>query len=45
VYHARRQDVQYYIGLCFEGLAEDVKHRMVEWIHQVNIEIVEGLHL
>jgi adenylate cyclase len=45
VYHARKQDVQYYVGLCFDGLPEEVKHRIVEWIHQVNTEIVEGLYL
>jgi class 3 adenylate cyclase len=45
VYHARKQDRYYYIGLCFEDLQEDVKHRIVHWIHAVNSEIVEGLFL
>lgn len=45
VYHARRQDDLYYIGLCFEDLPQTVKHRMAQWIHQVNTEIVQGLFL
>jgi hypothetical protein len=45
VYHARKQDTTYYVGLCFEGLQEDVKYRVVQWVHQVNSEIVEGLIL
>jgi hypothetical protein len=45
VYHARKQDRAYYIGLCFEDLQEEAKHRIIQWIHQVNSEIVEGLLL
>jgi adenylate cyclase len=45
VYHARKQDRAYYIGLCFEDLQEEAKHRIILWIHQVNSEIVEGLLL
>jgi len=45
VYHVRKQDAAYYIGLCFENLPEDAKHRIVQWIHEVNTEIVEGLFL
>jgi adenylate cyclase len=45
VYHARRQDSAYYTGLCFEDLPETIKHRIIQWIHQVNTEIVEGLFL
>jgi hypothetical protein len=45
VYHARRHDTAYYIGLCFEDLPEEAKHRVVQWIHEVNSEIVEGLLL
>jgi class 3 adenylate cyclase len=45
VFHARKQDANYYVGLCFEDLQEDVKHRVVQWVHQVNSEIVEGLML
>jgi class 3 adenylate cyclase len=45
VYHARKQDTTYYVGLCFEGLQEDVKYRLVQWVHQVNSEIAEGLML
>lgn len=45
VYHARRHDTAYYIGLCFEGLPEEAKHRVTQWVHQVNSEIVEGLLL
>jgi hypothetical protein len=26
-------------------MPEEVKHRIVQWIHQVNVEIVEGLFL
>jgi len=45
VYHARKQDTTYYVGLCFEDLPEDVKYRVVQWVHQVNSEIAEGLML
>ncbi len=45
VYHARKQDASYYIGICFEDLAEETRHNIVQWIHQVNSEIVEGLLL
>ncbi len=45
VYHARKQDRAYLIGLCFENVPEEARHRMVQWIHQVNSEIVEGLLL
>ena len=45
VYHARKQDALYYVGVRFSGLEDEIKHRIVLWIHQVNTEIVEGLHL
>jgi hypothetical protein len=45
VYHAHRQDNLYYIGVCFEDLPQQLKHRMAQWIHQVNTEIVQGLFL
>jgi class 3 adenylate cyclase len=45
VYHARKQDAAYYVGLCFEDLQEEVLHRIVQWVHQVNSEIAEGLML
>lgn len=45
VCHTRKQDAAYYVGLCFEGLQEKVHHRIVQWIHQVNSEIAEGLVL
>jgi len=45
VYHARKQEASYYVGLCFEALQEDVKYRVVQWVHQVNSEIVDGLML
>ncbi len=45
VYHARKQERAYYIGLCFEGLEEEARHRIIQWTHQVNSEIVEGLLL
>ncbi len=45
VYHARRQEVVYLVGLCFENLPLEVQHRVAQWIHQVNTEIVEGLFL
>jgi hypothetical protein len=41
--HARRLNTAYYIGLCFEDLQEEAKHRIIQWIHQVNSEMVEGL--
>lgn len=45
VYHARKQDRTYYIGLCFESLHDDVRHRITRWVHQVNQEIGNGLFL
>ena len=45
VYHARKRDRVYYVGLCFEDLQEEAKHRIIHWIHQVSSEIVEGLFL
>jgi adenylate cyclase len=45
VYHARRQNRTYFIGLCFEDLQTDVQHRIVQWVHQVNTEVVPGLFL
>ena len=45
VYHARKENNIYYIGLCFEDLQEDAKYRVIQWIHQVNSEIAEGLLL
>ena len=45
VYHARKQERAYYIGLCFENLPEAAKHDIINWIHRVNSEIVEGLFL
>jgi class 3 adenylate cyclase len=45
VYHARKQDASYFIGLCFEDLPEDARYRIVQWIHLVNSEIVDGLLL
>jgi hypothetical protein len=45
VYHARKQNRSYFIGLCFEDLQTDVQHRIVQWVHQVNTEVVPGLFL
>jgi len=45
VYHARKQERTYYIGLCFEDLEVEARHRIIQWTHQVNSEIVEGLLL
>lgn len=45
VYHARKQERAFYIGLCFVDLPEEAKFRIIQWIHQVNSEIVEGLLL
>jgi len=45
VYHARKQEATYYVGLCFEDLQEEVQYRVVQWVHQVNSEIVDGLML
>jgi class 3 adenylate cyclase len=45
VYHARKQERAYYIGLCFENLPEAAKYDIINWIHRVNSEIVEGLFL
>jgi class 3 adenylate cyclase len=45
VYHARRQEQAYYVGLCFENLPDDIRYRIIHWIHQVNSEIAPGLFL
>jgi class 3 adenylate cyclase len=45
VYHARKQERAYYIGLYFDDLPIAAKHDIVTWIHRVNSEIVEGLFL
>jgi class 3 adenylate cyclase len=45
VFHARKQERVYFVGLCFEDLQDDIRHRIVKWIHQVNASIVEGLFL
>jgi len=45
VYHARKLERMYYVGVCFEDLPEEIKHRIVQWIHQVSSEVVEGLFL
>jgi class 3 adenylate cyclase len=45
VYHARKHERAYYIGLCFEDLEVEARHRIIQWTHQVNSEIVEGLLL
>jgi adenylate cyclase len=45
VYHARKQERSYYIGLCFEDLPEAARNDIINWIHRVNSEIVEGLFL
>lgn len=45
VLHARKQDRSYYTGLCFDDLQQDIRHRIIKWVHQVNASIVEGLFL
>jgi len=45
VYHARKQDTAYCIGLSFDDLPEEALHLIVQWIHEVNSEIAEGLML
>ncbi len=45
VYHARKQERAYYVGLCFEDMEVEARHRIIQWTHQVNSEIVEGLLL
>jgi adenylate cyclase len=45
VYHARKQERAYYVGLCFEDLPIPAKYDIINWIHRVNSEIVEGLFL
>jgi class 3 adenylate cyclase len=45
VYHARKQERAYYVGLCFEDLPVAARQDIVHWVHQVNSEIVEGLLL
>lgn len=45
VYHARKQERAYYIGLYFDDLPVAAKYDIINWIHRVNSEIVEGLFL
>jgi adenylate cyclase len=45
VYHARKQDAEYYVGLCFEDISVEARNSIVQWIHRVNLEIGEGLFL
>jgi len=45
VYHARKQEKDYFIGLCFEDMQEEVRYSIIKWIHRVNSEIAEGLFL
>jgi ligand-binding SRPBCC domain-containing protein len=45
VYHARKQERAYYIGLYFDDLPVAAKFEILNWIHRVNSEIVEGLFL
>lgn len=45
VYHARKQEHMYYVGLCFEDLKENIRHRIVQWIHQVSSSLTGGLFL
>jgi class 3 adenylate cyclase len=45
VFHAHKQGRMYFVGLCFEDLSKDIRHRIEKWIHQVNASIVEGLFL
>jgi adenylate cyclase len=45
VYHARKQERVYFVGLCFEDLPTAAKNDIIHWVHRVNSEIVEGLFL
>ena len=45
VYHARKQERSYYVGLNFDDLPVAAKYDIINWIHRVNSEIVEGLFL
>jgi adenylate cyclase len=45
VFHARKQERVYYVGLHFEDLPVAAKYDISNWIHRVNSEIVEGLFL
>jgi hypothetical protein len=45
VYHARKQESAYFVGAAFEDLPEEARHSLVQWIHEVNTEIAEGLML
>ena len=45
VYHARKHERVYSVGLCFTDLPQDVQFRIIHWIHQVNSETVGGLFL
>jgi len=45
VAHARKQGTMYYLGMSFDDLDVNEQHRIIQWVHQVNTEIVEGLYL
>jgi adenylate cyclase len=45
VYHARKKEHTYFVGLCFENLEEEIRFRIVRWIHQVNSSMTGGLFL
>lgn len=39
--HARKHNGKYLIGATFENLKDDVRHRITEWVHQVETEITQ----
>lgn len=39
VRHARKLENHYYVGLKFEGLSEMAQASIIDWVHQVEVEI------
>ena len=42
VKHARKFEGKYYAGVGFENLPEKERNRIIEWVHQVESEIVSS---
>ncbi|OGR87157.1 MAG: hypothetical protein A3A86_08200 [Elusimicrobia bacterium RIFCSPLOWO2_01_FULL_60_11] len=42
VKHAKKFEGRYYAGVWFEDLSEKDKNRIIEWVHQVESEIIQS---
>lgn len=45
VNHVRKHEKEYYVGLCFENMQDEVRNNIVKWIHRVNSAQAESLVL